>query len=99
MSKYRAIRTEYNGTMYASKAEAAYAAKLDLLIRAGEVRFYLEQVKFKLPGKVKYLLDFQVIKTNGEIEWIDVKGFMTPISKLKIKQVEEIYKINITLTR
>lgn len=61
-SKYRAVRTEYNGVSYASKAEAAYAVQLDLEQRQGWVKFWIAQPTFRLgcPENV-YRPDFMVV--------------------------------------
>lgn len=98
-NKYNAQLTEYNGITYHSKAEANRASELDLLIKAEQVRFYIRQAPFDLPGNIKYLVDFIIFWSNGDVTFEDVKGLMTPTSKLKIKQVEDLYGIKITLVR
>ena len=94
-SKYNAKKTEYNGVVYDSKKEAKYAEDLDLRIRAGEVVFYLRQVPFDLPGKVKYRVDFQEFHSDGTIHFTDVKGVKTAMYILKKKQVESLFPITI----
>ena len=44
-SKYRAVRTEYNGEKYDSKFEAGQAALLDIRLRAGEIKGWERQFK------------------------------------------------------
>ena len=80
-SKYRNVRTEYNGRTYASKAEANWAARLDL---AGDRWWWLPQVAFEL-GDERYVVDFLVFgrwREGGRNFWDvvahDVKGFETP---------------------
>src|SRR5215475_11708938 len=46
-NKYRAVPTQYGGVRYDSKAEAERAAQLDLMVRAGEVKFWVRQVTFR----------------------------------------------------
>ena len=93
--KFKAKRTECDGIKFASKKEATYYQELQLRKKAGEVLFFLRQVPLHLPGNVKYVCDFQVFITNGEVEFIDVKGFRTPqYIKLK-KMVEAVYPIEI----
>lgn len=100
--KYGAKRTEYNGQKYDSKKEAIYAQKLDAFIKSGKLLFFLRQVPMSLPGNVKYRIDFLEFwapsgSDQGDVVFTDVKGYMTPMSKLKIKQVEELYNIRINL--
>lgn len=96
-NKYGAKKVEVDGIRFHSKKEADYYCRLKLLKRAGEVDFFLRQVPFDLPGGVKYRCDFQVFWSDGKVTFVDVKGFMTKTSKLKIKQVEELYPIEIVL--
>lgn len=82
--KYRAKPT--NG--YASKREAAYADLLLTLKQAGQIIDWLEQVPIKLPGNNKYVVDFMVLDSTG-VRFIEVKGFMTPSFKIKLKLLAE----------
>ena len=83
-NKYRAVRTEYNGCVYDSKAEAARAAELDLLVRAGRVAWWLRQVVFRLgcPENI-YRCDFVVAEPlmadyfGVVVHAEDVKGMET----------------------
>lgn len=98
--KYHAQRTEYNGVKYASKKEANHARELDLRKKAGEIDFWLRQVPLSLPGGITYRIDFvtlkQVVNTClYEVHWIEVKGKDLPMGKLKRKQVEAIYGIEV----
>lgn len=94
-TKYKAIRTEVDGISFDSKKEAGYYTRLKLLQTAGEVSFFLRQVPFDLPGKIKYRCDFQVFYSDGRIEFVDVKGYMTKLSQNKIKQTESLYPVKI----
>jgi hypothetical protein len=94
--KFHAKPTDYNGHKYHSQKEANYAAKLDLLVKAGVVLFYLEQVPFRLPGNTKYVVDFAVFYADDRVDFVDVKGLKTPSYIMKKKQVEELYPIFIT---
>jgi hypothetical protein len=102
-NKYNAKRTEYtsplNGTRtYDSKAEAAYAAKLDIDRAAGIIDWWLPQVPIRLPGGVTYRADFLVnhwADGGDDLEFVDVKGRDTAMSKLKRKQVADLYGIEI----
>ena len=82
-NKYKAKPTEYGGLKFASKAEAAYAERLDLLQRAGKVAWWLPQVKFRLGcPENTYTVDFLVAEPDGVcdgllVHAVDVKGMET----------------------
>lgn len=89
--KYKNLPTEHNGQRYDSKAEAKYAAHLDLLKRAGQVLFYLRQVPFHLPGRTRYVVDFAVFYADGRVSFVDVKGMETQSFRAKKRMVEDLY--------
>lgn len=96
--KYGAKPTEKDGIKFASKAESKYYEKLKILQKNGDILFFLRQVPFHLSGNTKYLVDFVEFWKSGDVVFTDVKGFFTPMSKLKVAQVEDLYhpvKINI----
>ena len=94
-SKYGAKKTEVDGIKFDSQKEAKYYIFLKQLKQAGEVVLFLMQVPFILPGAIRYRLDFQVFYADGRIEWVDVKGVITDVYRIKKAQVEEIYGIEI----
>lgn len=94
-SKYKSIHTKIDDINFGSKLEGRYYTHLKNLQSKGVVTFFLLQVPFRLPGGVKYLLDFMVFYADGNIEYVDVKGVITAIYKLKKKQVEALYPIKI----
>lgn len=100
-SKYGNQPTMVDGVRFDSKAEAAYYRHLKVLKLEGELAapYFLRQVPFHLPGGVIYRLDFMVfpfkLGSDGDPQFIDVKGFLTPTCKLKLKQVEDIYRIEV----
>lgn len=98
-SKYRNKRTEVDGILFDSKAEARYYGELKLRRQAGDIKYFLRQVPFDLPGNVKYKLDFLIFNNDGTETYVDVKGVATAIYKLKKKQVEALYPIKITEVR
>jgi hypothetical protein len=77
-SKYKAIPTLHAGVRYASKSEARYAATLDLLQKAGQVRWWIGQPTFRLgcPENV-YRPDMLVCLADGSVHAVDVKGVRT----------------------
>ncbi len=95
--KFFAKPTEVDGIKFSSLKESRYYQELKLRQKAGEVLFFLRQVPFALPGNTKYLLDFMVFLADGTVECVEVKGYMTDMGKLKLKQVEDLYPISIII--
>lgn len=104
--KYNAIRCETkDGIKFPSKLEREYYDRLVKALENKEIHYFLQQVPFRLPGNVKYFVDFVVIRRedceypyeHDHVEYIDVKGKMTPMSILKIKQVEALYPVKIKI--
>lgn len=95
--RYRgAVRTEYDGRFYMSKAEAAYAQELDQQQALGLVEWWRPQERFPLTGpdapfKVSYVADFIVSPTARHPLWktivaLDVKGnYLAEVFQLKAK--------------
>ena len=94
--KFRAKPQELDGIKFASKKEAKRYLELKMLQASGDVLFFLRQVPFHLQGGVKYVADFLVFWSNGEVTIEDVKGLKTPMYNTKKKQVEVAYPITIT---
>jgi hypothetical protein len=96
VSKYHSSRT--NG--YASKKEADYAAKFQALARSGAIRDYREQQQFLIAagrGQVKpisYVADFVYTDERGR-HIVDIKGFKTPVYRLKKKLLFLLHGIEI----
>ena len=97
--KFGAKRCSVGDVKFPSRLEAKYFCQLKLRQQVGDVLFFLCQVPFLLPGKVKYVVDFMVFLTNGEIEFVDTKGKDTPISIAKRKIVEDLYPIKIKIVK
>ena len=77
-SKYRNVRTEYRGVPYDSKAEAARAFQLDLMLRAGEIAAWQRQITICLGvPENRYRVDFLVWDRDGRTWAEDVKGVET----------------------
>jgi hypothetical protein len=94
--KFKAKQTLVDDIKFPSKAEARRYAELKAMQKNGIVLFFLRQVPFHLPGGVKYVCDFLVFWSDGSCTVEDVKGMKTPLYKLKKKQVEAIYPIEVT---
>jgi hypothetical protein len=99
MSKYNAIKTEYAGEVYDSKKEAGRAQELDFLLKGNVITGWERQPVFECVVNKKkictYRADFKVTYPKGYFEIEDVKGFKTPVYRLKKKLVEALYGIEI----
>ena len=91
-------RTEYGGRLYASKMEAAYAAKLDLLMKAKgveAVKWWNPQVRVPLVVNgqkiCSYIVDFEVCYGDFQREYVEIKGHETAIWRLKVKLLKACY--------
>jgi len=111
-AKYHNLPTEVDGVRFHSKLEAKYFVELELRRRAGDVKYFLRQVPFHLPGGVIYRVDFQVFlppylpRATGEadpqsvrVEYIDTKGVETQECRNKIKMVKALYGVDIEIVR
>ncbi len=94
-SKYGAKATVVDGIRFASAKEASHYASLAMMWRSGLIRWFCRQPRFALPGGVEYVADFIVVDLDGEVSVEDVKGFKTAEYRMKKKQVEAIYGIQI----
>lgn len=96
-NKFGAKPVIHDGWRFASIKEGSYYLTLKMRKRMGEVSYFLCQVPFRLPGKIKYIADFMVVYPDNRIEFIDVKGLDTRISIMKRSQVEELYGVEIKI--
>lgn len=96
-SKYGAVVTYVDGIRFDSKREANYYKQLKLRVAAGEVSYFLRQVPLHLPGGTKLVVDFVEHWTDGSVHYIDVKGRQTPTFKVKKREVEHHYPVEIKL--
>jgi hypothetical protein len=100
-NKFRAKITEADGIKFSSKKEARVFRELQARQHMKDIKFFLMQVPFLLPGvadngkRTRHYLDFLVVRTDGQIEYIEVKGRDLALGKLKRRQVEELYGIKI----
>lgn len=95
-SKFNAKKTEVDGVVFASKAEAKRYGELRLLERAGEIRALELQPKWELvpPQRrpdgvaeraVSYVGDFKYLDRAGSLVVEDVKGMRLPEYVIKRK--------------
>lgn len=82
----KAVRRAFHKAGEMNKTEAAYAAYLEILKRAGEIADYrFEAVKLRLADKTFYTPDFVVLAPDGVLEMHEVKGFWEEDARVKIK--------------
>lgn len=108
-NKYRNRKTEVDGIIFDSQAEATYYQQLKWLKQAKQIKDfklqpkYLLQDSFKKNGKtfrkIEYKADFEVYNLDGTIEIIDIKGAITKEFALKRKLFERQYVGTITLLK
>ncbi len=101
LSKYRAKPIVIDGLTFASQKEGKRYGELKLLERAGKIWHLVTQPAFPFfIGTNKlftYYADFYY--SDGDRTIIeDVKGFKTPVYRLKKKIIEAAYGIEITET-
>jgi len=93
-NKYKAVKQMFNGRLYHSKKEAAFAQELHLRKLAGEITDIIPQYPLRLYVNEKkicnYFIDFKVVYPDNSIELIEVKGFETDIWRLKWKLTEAL---------
>lgn len=94
-SKFNAVICEADGIKFRSKKERARYLELCALRDAGIVRWFLHQVPIRLPGNVKYVLDFLIFWKDGQETLEDTKGHRTAMFIMKKKQVQALYPIRI----
>jgi hypothetical protein len=97
-AKYRNKAEIVDGIRFSSRLEASCYRELKLRQSAGEVAWFVRQVRFDLPGNVRYFADFLAVLTQGHgVEVIDAKGRDTEVSRIKRKLVEATYGCRILL--
>ncbi len=102
-NKYHAKSSIYNGYYYASQLEAAYAQELDLRLKAKDIKAWRRQIPLTLISngmKVgTYRMDFEITHNDGSIEYVETKGYETPLWQLKWHILESMHQGgDVTLT-
>lgn len=91
-SKYKNVPRDYNGHQYHSIFEAKVARDLDWRVKAGEIVSWERQVKISLYAYgahiCDYFIDFVAVRPDGTKEYIEAKGFVTDVWRLKWKLFE-----------
>ena len=106
-NKFHSELAEAHQLKFQSKKERRFYLELICRKKAGEIRYFLRQVGFDLPGvyedklgrkrRARHFVDFGVCEKDGTMTWYEVKGRDLPEGKLKRVQVEEIYQIKIVV--
>lgn len=107
-NKYNAIKTVFNGQVYDSRHEAAYAQTLEKLKKAANPKDRVikieRQVKFSfdyngLGGPPIHIcstiIDFKITYGDGRVEYHDPKGVKTRESSIKRKLMKAFYGIEV----
>lgn len=84
-NKYKNTRVIVDGIKFDSKAESEYYQHLCQMLKLGLIESFERQPKVYL-SKAKILIkpDF-VITENGKTHYVDIKGFKTPVFKIKAR--------------
>jgi hypothetical protein len=97
--KYRAVPTHLDGIRFPSKREAQRYGVLKMLEKAGEISWLQLQPSFPvLVNGVRvftYKADFSYFDRTGIAVVEDVKGYKTPMYRLKKKCVKAQYGVEI----
>ena len=93
--KFNAKPTVADGIRFDSKKEAKYYEELKLRQKAGDIVFFLRQVPLHLPGKTRYVIDFLEFHADGTVHFVEIKGHKTEVYKIKKRQAESLYPIQI----
>ena len=85
----------YDGYLYDSKFEAGYAQELDLRVKAKDIKSWEKQKKLELVVNnyvvCTYKIDFIITHNDDSLEYVETKGYATPIWRLKWKLFEALY--------
>ena len=89
--KYRNQKTEYEGHIFDSQAEANRYAELKIMERSGIIKGFSIQPSFIIDKGIRYRPDFIVCGADGTVWVEDVKGVETQAFKIKEKMFNEKY--------
>jgi hypothetical protein len=108
-SKYKNKSVFIDGLRFDSKLEADRYLELKALQASGEVAWFIRQVPFQVATGVIYRADFLVVWVHpvftstpdcmyvDHVTVEDCKGYLTPVSKVKMAAVQDKYGIKIKL--
>lgn len=109
-SKYGNRKTEVDGIVFDSKREAVRWRELQLLVRARKISCLSRQHVYELAPSVRivgekrarpalrYVADFRYLENGKEIIE-DVKGFETPVWRVKVHVLKALHNIDVRVIR
>ena len=75
-----------------NKTEARFALTLEADKRRGEIaQWWFEPIKLRLADSTYYSPDFLILKPDGLLSFVEVKGFWRDDARVKIKVAAETY--------
>lgn len=96
--KFGAVTCERDNIRFPSKLERACYDTLKEMKRQGKIRMFLRQVPFDIPGAAKHVIDYCIF-TKESVIFVEAKGRDLPLGKLKRKQTEELYDIDVYVVK
>lgn len=92
----RGVRQDIGPQFFRSRWEANYARYLNFLLKHGTITawdyepetFWFESIR---RGVRSYLPDFRITDREGHAYYIEIKGWMDPKSKTKLKRMAKYY--------
>ncbi len=97
--KFNARRVDQDGIRFDSKLEGRYYTWLRSQEAAGGLLMFLRQTPLHLPGGTKLIVDFTEFWADGRVVFTDVKGLETEGFKIKRREVEAAYGIEINVVK
>ncbi len=95
VSKFKNSKEEVDGIVFHSKKEAARYRQLKILVSVKQITGLVLQPRFKLKINdiliCTYVADFMYMDSQNREVVEDVKGYPTPIFKLKAKMFKALY--------
>lgn len=82
-SKFRAQSTMRGSMRFPSKLQALHYDELALLQKAGQIRYFLREVPFDLPGNTKHRVDWMIVLPDTEPLFAESKGMDLALGKIK----------------
>ena len=102
-NKFNAVKVKLDGYLFDSKAEAKHYGDLKLLEKAKMISGLVVHPKYPIVYQgIKVCvveLDFEYTNSDGEPEFIDVKGQFLAMSRLKHKLFTAFYGQPVTIVR
>lgn len=93
--KHNATPCYQDDIYFPSKLERLFYSRLKIMQHNGEIDYFLCQVPFRIGAKRKYVCDFLIFWSGGDIQYVDAKGQETEMFKLKKDLTEAKYPVRI----